>query len=458
MTDVRLLKLPELPPKGDVTDWLEDGHSPDDLRNLIERAPEWTEKRTQAGDVGILLSEVSPESVEWIWRHYVPRGKVVVLDGDPDTNKTTIACDLIARVTSGEPMPDGSVGIAGGAVFLSAEDGLADTLVPRLKAAGADLSQVVALNTVGKGRDRRPVILPDDLDSVRSAIKRVKAVLVVVDPFMAFLSGKVNSFRDQDVRRALAQIAELAEETGATIVIIRHLNKIAGIDPLYRGGGSIGIIGAARAGFLVARHPSNDDLRIIAPIKSNLGPRPRSIVFRVKSVDEIPVIEWLGNTNLTAADLVDSQRAGKPTGHRGVILDELERGTRYFKDVAEAVGMTVANARKTLNRMYDAGEVVRVAPGEYCPAPPPQTITEPFSCSVSPLSPVPVVPIVPKNPNSLGYEDKEDKKDSKDSASLPLDISRWPADPRYRLAELEKQGMKRVAAIAVVRREYEAQS
>jgi hypothetical protein len=149
-----------------------------------------------------------------------------------------------------------SPGPCGGVVLLTAEDGLADTVVPRLDAAGADRTKILALDAVGHGADRRPPVLPDDVSYLLEAAALVQAVLFVVDPIMAYLADTVNAHRDQDCRRALHPLALVAERCRAAVLVVRHLNKAMGGNPLYRGGGSIGIIGAARSGLLVARSPS----------------------------------------------------------------------------------------------------------------------------------------------------------------------------------------------------------
>lgn len=140
-------------------------------------------------------------------------------------------------------------------VLLTAEDGIADTVRPRLDAAGADVDRVFVFSGVvdpETGTVREPS-LPGDLERIEKIVVENDAALVIVDVLSAFLHGSVDSYRDQDVRGALMPLARLAERTGATVVVLRHLSKSGGANPLYRGGGSIGIIGAARVGLLVVR-------------------------------------------------------------------------------------------------------------------------------------------------------------------------------------------------------------
>ena len=260
------------------------------------------------GPHGILLSEVVPERVRWLWEGRIALGKLNLVDGDPGTGKSAATTDLAARVSVGKPWPDGASCKAGGVVILSAEDGLADTIRPRFDAAGGDPSKAVAVSTVpdAEGNERQ-IAIPDDLAVIESAIERVGAVLVVIDPLMAFLPGDVNSHRDQDVRRALAPLARLAERTGTAVVVVRHLNKATGGNALYRGGGSIGIVGAARSGLLIAKHPEDDSRRVLASIKSNLAAPAPSLVFALSSTEEGAVrVDWKGESILDAAALLSA--------------------------------------------------------------------------------------------------------------------------------------------------------
>ena len=256
----------------------------------------------RARPVLVSLADVTPERVAWLWEGRVPRGKLTILDGDPGLGKSSVTLDLVARVTTGRPMPDGTPGVTGGAVLLSAEDGLADTIRPRLDAAGADVSRVVALAGVRLGAGERLPELPLDLAAVETAVERASAVLVVVDPLMAYLGAETNSYRDQDVRRALAPLAALAERSGAAVV--RHLRKTMGGPATHAGGGSIGIIGAARSGLLVARDPEDDARRVLAQSKSNLGPPAPSLGYRIVAAGDAAAVEWLGESGHSAGALL----------------------------------------------------------------------------------------------------------------------------------------------------------
>ncbi len=254
---------------------------------------------------GVLLSTVQPKAVEWLWPGRIPLGRLTILDGDPGLGKSVLTMDLAGRVSAGLGMPDGTPCRAAGVVVLNNEDGRDDTVVPRLLASGGDLSRVLALDIVPDGDSERLISLPADLDYLRQAIERVAANLVIVDPLMAWIGGEHNTHRDQDCRRALHPLGRLAEDTGAAVLVVRHLNKMAGGNPLYRGGGSIGIIGAARSGLLVAKDPDNPDRRVLASVKCNLAKLPASLAFDLSPDDQGRLrVGWVGESTHTADSLL----------------------------------------------------------------------------------------------------------------------------------------------------------
>jgi hypothetical protein len=266
------------------------------------------------GGVTVSLADVEPERVDWLWFGRLPLGKIVVLDGDPSVGKSTTAVDCAARVSTGRAWPDGEPCRHGSVLLLSAEDGLADTIRPRLDAASGDPRNVHALTEL-RYRDEndqvrtRPVTLAD-LEEIERAVCRTGAVLVVVDVLMAYLPGKVDSHRDQDVRGVLSGLAAMAERRGCCVLLLRHLNKSAGGSAMYRGGGSIGIIGAARVGLLAALDPEDENRRVLAGVKSNLAAMPEALAYQlVDSPDHgCARVEWLGATEHTAAVLLAGPR------------------------------------------------------------------------------------------------------------------------------------------------------
>src|SRR5215203_5629381 len=292
-------------------------------------------------EIGRLLSSVEREEVSWLWPSWLALGKLALVDGDPGLGKSAMTLDLAARVSAGMPFPDGADCEPGGVVLLSAEDGLADTIRPRLNAAGADTSKILSLATApDKDGHARLLSIPEDLGLIERGIKRVGARLVVVDPLMAFLSGNTNSHRDQDVRRALAPLAGLAERTEAAVLVVRHLNKAAANNPLYRGGGSIGIIGAARMAFVVGKDPQDEDRRVLASTKNNLAVQPKSLMFTLEEAPSGSVrINWLGQSGVSAKDILatpqDQDHADARSEAVQFLSDVLVNGPVPSTDVIE---------------------------------------------------------------------------------------------------------------------------
>jgi RecA-family ATPase len=184
---------------------------------------------------------------------------------------------------------------------------------------------------------------------------------------MAFLSGGTDSYRDQDVRRTLAALSALAEETGAAVVIVRHLNKSGGKNPIYRGGGSIGIIGAARSGMLVAKHPDDEDLRVLSMAKSNLAAQAPSLTFTLEEAENGAVqVAWLGESDLTAAELLgarsDEQQPSAVEAAGEFLRNLLADGPVAQRDVkaaAREAGISMATAKKAKRELGVQSVAVR---------------------------------------------------------------------------------------------------
>ena len=230
------------------------------------------------------------------------RGKLVVLDGDPGTGKSTLSLDLAARISTGKPWPDGAAGTDPAPVVLAtAEDDLADTVRPRLNAAGGDPSYVHAL--IG-------LFTLADVEMIEDEVRKVGAVLVIIDVLAAYLPSGSDAHVDQDVRTVLAPIAAMAKRTRSCVVLVRHLNKSVGGSALYRGGGSIGISGAARAVLLAGRDPEDDKRRVLAPVKANLALMPPALSYQLVAADgsDYAHVEWLGQSKHDAEALVSAPR------------------------------------------------------------------------------------------------------------------------------------------------------
>jgi putative DNA primase/helicase len=313
-----------------------------------------------------LCCDIRPTTLEWLWPQHLARGKLAILDGDPDMGKSLLAIDLIARLSRGLPMPNGSS--APGpctSIMLSAEDNAADTIRPRAEAAGADLSRFVLPDFGGQAPR-----FPDDIAALEELIVERGADLVVIDPVMAFLPPKVAAHLDQLVRLALTPLAAMAAWTGCAVVLVRHLTKHGRDRAVLRGQGSMGIMAAVRTGLFVAPHPADETARVLAVAKTNVGRRPPALGYRVvESATGQPVIEWTGPADLTADGLcARKSAAGLKARDRAAdwLKRELARGPRKAADLYAAAAeagipeRTLFRAKAAVNvlshRAYDHEE------------------------------------------------------------------------------------------------------
>jgi AAA domain len=259
-------------------------------------------------------------------------------------------------------MPDGSSGpAAAGTVILSSEDDLSRVIRPRLDAARAVVARIATVHATSEGVDRELCICVSDLMCVEQGIRDVGARLLILDPLVAYLPRDINANSDQDVRRAMAALRDLAERTGIAVVAIRHLRKAAADRAIYRGAGSIAILAAARAGHLVAKDPSDPtgNRRVLAVTKMNLGPTPASFAFCLVSASEMSParVEWAGESSQTAESLLAPIKtdAGPALENAAEFLRELlSDGPMPATDVFEhaerpgIAAMTLRRARKRL--------------------------------------------------------------------------------------------------------------
>jgi hypothetical protein len=253
----------------------------------------------------VRLSDVEPEAVTWLWEPYIARGKLTLLEGDPATGKTWLALAIAAALSRGWSLPDASgrpalrrIG-AEHVVYLTAEDGLADTLRVRLDAVAADCSQIHALTAAREG-DAEIAVTLRDIDILDDALSRTGAALVVVDPIQGFLGAGIDMHRANEVRPVLAGLAKLAERHGSAVLCIRHLSKANAERVLYRGLGSIDFTAAARSVLLAGRDPNDPNRRALVQIKNSLAPEGPALAYAIDAVR----FEWAGLSNLTAGSLL----------------------------------------------------------------------------------------------------------------------------------------------------------
>lgn len=282
-----------------------------DLSELLDLG--WTmdalDPLPEEEELGVLLAaNVRPRPVEWVWKGYIPAGAVSMAEGDPGDGKSITTTDLAARWSSGAPMPDGSRHDGPyGVVMVSAEDDPETTIVPRLRAAGADLNRVL-LVTHGIGDPSKPFTISTDMTALTKLVIKNNIKVITLDPLMAFVGDETDSHNDHKVRRALHPLYRLAQDTGAAVVVVRHLNKGTGGKAVYRGGGSIAFIGAARAAYAIGRDPEDAERRVFACVKMNIAERPPSLAFSIDNSEHGPVLKWHGAIDADAQDVMDGRR------------------------------------------------------------------------------------------------------------------------------------------------------
>jgi KaiC/GvpD/RAD55 family RecA-like ATPase len=334
------------------------GTSREEIELAIDEAIEVATKPSQ----GRYASEIEAESIDWLWSGRIAARKLTVIDGDPGTGKSTLTIDIAARVSTGIAFPDGEVCSLGTAVLVTAEDGPADTIKPRLEAAGANLSRVVVLSPSLAGGGGA-VELPKDLAGLEETVLKVKAKLIVLDPFSAFLGGDVDGYKDQEIRKIMTMLSTMAERCACAVILVRHLGKGDKSNALYRGLGSVGVIAAARAGFLVAHDPtdgSDGGRRLFCATKSNLAPLAPALAFKLTADPQRKVarIDWCTEPVSITADELLASADGKQERGLGdavtLLIEQLKDGPKpatIVEQAAQEVGISLRTLQRARSFM-----------------------------------------------------------------------------------------------------------
>lgn len=284
------------------------------------------------------LADVEPERITWMWHGFLPHKKLVIVDGMPGVGKSTLTADIAAKVSRGISFPCGTENHARGVLFLAVEDGVADTIRPRVEAAGGDIDRVFSMaGVMSQGQEVTPD-LSLHMELIRNQVIEHDIGLIIIDPIMALLGGKVDSYRDQDVRTITTPLARLAEELDVIVLVVRHPNKSASSNALTRGGGSMAFIGAARVGWVVGKDPEDENRRILAVAKSNLAAMADSLQFQLVTDErfECARIEWLGKSAFTADNLYS-----EPNNEEKSQTDEAMEWLQDFLSGSEVNSKTV---------------------------------------------------------------------------------------------------------------------
>ena len=225
----------------------------------------------------IRMDTIQETEVTWLWYPYIPYGKITIIQGDPGEGKTTLVLHMAAALTRGRRLGSEEVGEPVTVIYQTAEDGLADTVKPRLLAADADCSRVLVID-----ESEKCVSMTDD--RLENAIQQTNARLVILDPIQAYLGADVDMHRANEIRPVMKHLTDLAEKYGCAIVLIGHMNKAVGVKASYRGLGSIDFAASARSVLIVARDRDNPNVRVVVQVKSSLAPEGKPIAFELDPV------------------------------------------------------------------------------------------------------------------------------------------------------------------------------
>ena len=296
----------------------------------------------------IRMSDVELTPVEWLWKPYLPFGKLSVLQGNPGEGKTYFAMHLAAACTNGKLLPNMERMEPFNVIYQTAEDGLGDTVKPRLIEAGADLDRVLVI-------DDSDVQLTLSDERIEKAIIENNARLVIIDPIQAYLGADVDMNRANEVRPIFMRLGQVAQRTGCAILLIGHLNKAAGMQSLQRGLGSIDIAAAVRSVMFIGKLKHDPTMRILTHEKSSLAPPGASLAF---SLGDEGGFRWVGEYDITADEMlsgIEPQRETKTQQAKDLICTLLAGGKQVFsEDIDKAAlergipGRTVRDAKREL--------------------------------------------------------------------------------------------------------------
>ena len=272
---------------------------------------------TSKGEKGILTlySDVQATSVRWLWYPFIAVGKITLLQGDPGDGKSTMMMNLIAGLSNGGSLPDGKpVGMPQRVIYQCSEDGVSDTIKPRLEKCGADCRNVAFIN-----EETYSGLTLDD-ERIRQAIIEFRPRLVVIDPIQAYLGSDVDMHRANEVRPVLKRLSLMAERTQCAVILIGHMNKAQGLKSGYRGLGSIDFRASARSVLIVGRLKSGDTLRIVAQDKNSLAPEGAAIAFELHPEHGF---QWKGFCDATVDNILNG--TGQVQTKTMQMEDELRR-------------------------------------------------------------------------------------------------------------------------------------
>ena len=297
----------------------------------------------------LCYEDIEQTSVEWLWFPYIPFGKLTIIQGNPGEGKTYFAMMLTAACTNRKLFPNMEDIEPFNVIYQTAEDGMGDTIKPRLMEAGADLSRVMVID------DSEEALTLSD-DRIEKAVRQNHVRLVIIDPVQAFIGVDVDMNRANEVRPVFRKLGMIAEKTGCAIVLIGHLNKSSGTQSTYRGLGSIDIMAAVRSLIFIGKVRKNPTTRVLIHEKSSLAPPGETMAFKLGDEEGF---RWVGAYEISADELLDGKE-GKATETklergakliRELLADKKEISIRELDEKAKEQGISGRTMRDVRSRM-----------------------------------------------------------------------------------------------------------
>ena len=296
----------------------------------------------------IKISEIQSEEIEWLWYPFIPYGKLTIIQGDPGDGKTTLSLNIAAKLSKGESLDEEmKISEPINIIYQTAEDGLADTVKPRLELADADCERILVI-------DESSEALSMADERLEEAIKLTNAKLLILDPIQAYLGAGTDINRANEARDMTKKLGALAEKYKCAVLLIGHMNKASGTKASYRGIGSIDFFAVARSVLLVGRIEGEESLRAVVQIKNNLAAFGNSKAFELSEEG----FRWIGDYDISADEVLGgiAPKANKLDQAKRLLL-ELAEGTKRMqsKDIFEIAKeeeiskRTLENAKRELN-------------------------------------------------------------------------------------------------------------
>lgn len=272
----------------------------------------------------IRMSEVQSQEIEWLWYPFIPYGKLTIIQGDPGDGKTTMVLNLAAKLSKGEALDENmKVTEPVNVIYQTAEDGLADTVKPRLELAGADCERIIVIDESDKS-----LSMVDE--RLEQAIVRTGARLLILDPIQAYLGGGMDMNRANEARDMTKKLGALAEKTKCAIILIGHMNKASGNKAAYRGMGSIDFFAVARSVLLVGRVEGESNTRAVVQIKNNLAAFGHPKAFALSEDG----FKWLGDYEITVDEVL---------GGITPKANKMEQAKQMLRELAETRSAVLSN-------------------------------------------------------------------------------------------------------------------